>query len=231
MSLTIRAIGPNFAGEVHGLDMRNKLSADEAAAIHAGMDKYAVLVFRDQKFDDAQQLACSRSLGEIEHAIGTSLRAAGDYRLPTTSPTFPTSQERHAVRATTAAACSASATGCGIPARSRPCRRSIRCCTPSASRQRVATRSSPICERPTMRWTRRPRPRSRAWSASIARCTRASRSASSISPTRNASASALSGSAWFAPIRSAAESRSTCRAMPAASSAGRNPRPLSSCAT
>ena len=34
--------------------------------------------------DDAQQLAFTRSLGEIEHAIGTSLRAAADYRLPTT---------------------------------------------------------------------------------------------------------------------------------------------------
>ncbi len=84
MTITIRAIGPCFAGEVHGLDMRNPLSAEEVAAIHAGMDKYAVLVFRDQKIDDAQQLAFSRSLGEIEHAIGTSLRAAGDYRLPTT---------------------------------------------------------------------------------------------------------------------------------------------------
>ena len=84
MTVTVRAIGPSFAGEVHGLDMRNELSAEEVAAIHAGMDKYAVLVFRDQQIDDAQQLAFSRSLGEIEHAIGTSLRAASDYRLPTT---------------------------------------------------------------------------------------------------------------------------------------------------
>lgn len=84
MTITIREIGPCFAGEVHGLDMRNKLSDEDVAAIHAGMDKYAVLVFRDQKIDDAQQLAFTRSLGEIEHAIGTSLRAAGDYRLPTT---------------------------------------------------------------------------------------------------------------------------------------------------
>jgi alpha-ketoglutarate-dependent 2,4-dichlorophenoxyacetate dioxygenase len=84
MSITIRALGASFAGEVHGLDMRESLSAEDAAAIHAGMDRYAVLVFRGQKIDDAQQLAFSRSLGEIEHAIGTSLRAAGDYRLPTT---------------------------------------------------------------------------------------------------------------------------------------------------
>src|SRR5258708_39512218 len=84
MSITIRQVGPCFAGEVDGLDMRTPLTREDAAAIHAGMDRYAVLVFRDQKIDDAQQLAFTRSLGDIEHAIGTSLRAAADYRLPTT---------------------------------------------------------------------------------------------------------------------------------------------------
>jgi alpha-ketoglutarate-dependent 2,4-dichlorophenoxyacetate dioxygenase len=84
MTVSIRQVGPCFAGEVSGLDMRQPLSPEEARAIHAGMDRYAVLVFRDQKIDDAQQLAFTSSLGEIEHAIGTSLRAAADYRLPTT---------------------------------------------------------------------------------------------------------------------------------------------------
>jgi alpha-ketoglutarate-dependent 2,4-dichlorophenoxyacetate dioxygenase len=84
MTVTIRQVGPCFAGEVDGLDMREPLTSDQAAAIHAGMDRYAVLVFRDQNIDDAQQLAFTRRLGDIEHAIGTSLRAAADYRLPTT---------------------------------------------------------------------------------------------------------------------------------------------------
>ena len=84
MTVTIRQIGPCFAGEVDGIDMRRPLTRDEVAAIHAGMDKYAVLVFHDQKIDDAQQLAFTHSLGEIEHAIGTSLRAANEARLPTT---------------------------------------------------------------------------------------------------------------------------------------------------
>ena len=84
MPVTIRQVGPCFAGEVEGIDMRQKLTPDEVAAVHAGMDRYAVLVFRDQHIDDAQQLAFTRSLGEIEHAIGTSLRAAADYRLPNT---------------------------------------------------------------------------------------------------------------------------------------------------
>jgi alpha-ketoglutarate-dependent 2,4-dichlorophenoxyacetate dioxygenase len=54
------------------------------AAIHAAMDEHAVLVFHDQKLDDEAQLAFTRSLGEIEHAVGTSLRAPEEYRLPTT---------------------------------------------------------------------------------------------------------------------------------------------------
>src|SRR6266849_6495607 len=83
MTVKTRQIGPCFAAEVEGIDMRKPLSPDEVAAIHAGMDEYAVLVFHDQHIDDEQQLAFTRSLGEIEHAIGTSLRAPEDYRLPT----------------------------------------------------------------------------------------------------------------------------------------------------
>jgi alpha-ketoglutarate-dependent 2,4-dichlorophenoxyacetate dioxygenase len=84
MSLVTRQIGPCFAAEVEGLDLTRPLSADRAAAIHAAMDAHAVLVFHDQKLDDARQLAFTQSLGEIEHAIGTSLRAPEEYRLPTT---------------------------------------------------------------------------------------------------------------------------------------------------
>ena len=84
MPITIRQVGPCFAGEVEGIDMRKPMTADEVAAIHADMDKYAVLVFRDQDITDAQQLAFTESLGKIEHAIGTSLRAANETRLPTT---------------------------------------------------------------------------------------------------------------------------------------------------
>jgi alpha-ketoglutarate-dependent 2,4-dichlorophenoxyacetate dioxygenase len=80
----IRQIGPCFAAEVDGVDLSQPLSPGEVAAIHAGMDTYAVLVFHDQTLDDEQQLAFTRSLGDIEHAIGTSLRAPDEYRLPTT---------------------------------------------------------------------------------------------------------------------------------------------------
>ena len=84
MAVTLRQVGPCFAAEVDGLDLTRPLSPEEVAAVHAGMDRYAVLVFHDQKLDDEQQLAFTRSLGDIEHAIGTSLRAPDELRLPTT---------------------------------------------------------------------------------------------------------------------------------------------------
>ena len=84
MPVVTRQIGPCFAAEVEGVDLTKPLSPGDVKAIHAGMDEYAVLVFHNQRIDDEQQLAFSRSLGELEHAIGTSLRAPDEYRLPTT---------------------------------------------------------------------------------------------------------------------------------------------------
>ena len=84
MPITMRQVGPCFAAEVDGIDLSKPLSRDEIDAVHAGMDRYAVLVFHDQKITDEQQLAFTLSLGGIEHSIGTSLRGPDEYRLPTT---------------------------------------------------------------------------------------------------------------------------------------------------
>jgi alpha-ketoglutarate-dependent 2,4-dichlorophenoxyacetate dioxygenase len=84
MPITMRQVGPCFAAEVDGLDLGKPLSREEIDAVHAGMDRYAVLVFHDQKITDEQQLAFTLSLGDIEHSIGTSLRGPNEYRLPTT---------------------------------------------------------------------------------------------------------------------------------------------------
>ena len=74
MAMQIRLLGPGFVGEVSGLDLTRPLSAGDIAAIHAGMDKYRVLIFHDQNFTDEQQLAFTQSLGSLETARGTSLR-------------------------------------------------------------------------------------------------------------------------------------------------------------
>ena len=65
MTVKMRQIGPCFAAEVDGIDMRTPLSPDEVAAIHEGMNEHAVLVFHDQDIDGEQHLAFSLSLGEL----------------------------------------------------------------------------------------------------------------------------------------------------------------------
>jgi alpha-ketoglutarate-dependent 2,4-dichlorophenoxyacetate dioxygenase len=61
------------------------------------MDQYAVLVFHGQMIDDEQQLAFTKSLGEIELAVGTSLRAPDEYRLPTTFADVSNLDQNHKV--------------------------------------------------------------------------------------------------------------------------------------
>ncbi len=86
MPMTIRQLGPGFVGEVSGLDLTKPLPAADIAAIHAGMDQHAVLIFHGQNFTDEQQLAYTQSLGPLEIAIGFNLRPPGDQRL--SSPHF-----------------------------------------------------------------------------------------------------------------------------------------------
>ncbi len=81
MSISIRQLTPIFAGEVSGVDITQPLSQAEVAAIEAGMDRYAVLVFHDQQLTDAQQQAFSRNFGELEHTAGGNITKAQDRRL------------------------------------------------------------------------------------------------------------------------------------------------------
>lgn len=71
---------PDFVGVVRGIDLTRRLSDDHVAAIHAGMDRHGVLVFHDQRLDDAQQVAFSRQLGPLEHATG-DIHAPQDRRV------------------------------------------------------------------------------------------------------------------------------------------------------
>ena len=83
MSLAIRQIHPVFVGEVSGVDLAGPLSSDEAAAIEAGMDRHAVLVFHDQKITDEQQMAFSKNFGSLEDARGGNITKPEDKRLQT----------------------------------------------------------------------------------------------------------------------------------------------------
>jgi alpha-ketoglutarate-dependent 2,4-dichlorophenoxyacetate dioxygenase len=61
---------PSFVGEVAGIDLRRPADREAIAAIEAGMDRFAVLVFRDQPLDDDRQIAFSRNFGPLEQATG-----------------------------------------------------------------------------------------------------------------------------------------------------------------
>jgi alpha-ketoglutarate-dependent 2,4-dichlorophenoxyacetate dioxygenase len=82
MTIAIRQLHPVFVGEVAGVDCTRPLAPAEVAALEAGMDRYAVLVFRGQRLDDAQQMAFTRHFGEIENARGGNITRPEDKRLP-----------------------------------------------------------------------------------------------------------------------------------------------------
>jgi alpha-ketoglutarate-dependent 2,4-dichlorophenoxyacetate dioxygenase len=79
--LSIRQIHPVFVGEVSGVDLRQPLTREEAKAIDAGMDRYAVLVFHGQNITDDQQMEFSQNFGEIENAKGGNITKDNEYRL------------------------------------------------------------------------------------------------------------------------------------------------------
>jgi alpha-ketoglutarate-dependent 2,4-dichlorophenoxyacetate dioxygenase len=82
MSVTFRQLAPAFAAEVSGIDCRRPLSRDRIAEVEAGMDKYAVLMFRDQNITDEQQLAFTTQFGELENYQGGGhIRKRSDSRL------------------------------------------------------------------------------------------------------------------------------------------------------
>ncbi len=71
----------DFVGEVSGIDLTKPLSPADVAAIEAGMDRFAVLVFHDQNFDDDTQLAFSRNFGELEVSSGGEMSKPENRRL------------------------------------------------------------------------------------------------------------------------------------------------------
>jgi alpha-ketoglutarate-dependent 2,4-dichlorophenoxyacetate dioxygenase len=81
MTVSIRQIHPVFVGEVSGLDITRPLSPAAVAAVEAGMDRFAVLVFHDQKLTDEQQMAFTRNFGALEDARGGNITKPEDRRL------------------------------------------------------------------------------------------------------------------------------------------------------
>jgi len=68
MSPTFRPLHPLYAAEASPLDLRSVEDAATLAAIRQGMHEHAVLVFHDQRLDDASQLAFAQRLDGALHS-------------------------------------------------------------------------------------------------------------------------------------------------------------------
>ncbi|MBI4607468.1 MAG: TauD/TfdA family dioxygenase [Candidatus Rokubacteria bacterium] len=74
MALTFRKLHPHFVAEVSPVDLRRVHDRETLAGIRAGLDEYAVLVFRDQPFTDDEQLAFAQRLdGRLHTKTGSSV--------------------------------------------------------------------------------------------------------------------------------------------------------------
>jgi alpha-ketoglutarate-dependent 2,4-dichlorophenoxyacetate dioxygenase len=80
MAIHVRQLHPIFVGEVSGIDLRNPPRREALGEIVTALDCHAVLVFREQRLDDEQQIAFSRLFGPLETSIGT-IRKGRKHRL------------------------------------------------------------------------------------------------------------------------------------------------------
>ena len=77
--MDIRPITPNFAAEIAGTDLGRPIDAAGVQAIWDAIDRYAVLVFRDQHLTDAQLRDFAAAFGPLE--IGRAALQGGRRRL------------------------------------------------------------------------------------------------------------------------------------------------------
>ena len=67
MTLTFRKLHPCFVAEVSPVDLKTVHDDDTLARIRGGMDEFAVLVFRDQVWSDAEHLDFAQRLDGVLH--------------------------------------------------------------------------------------------------------------------------------------------------------------------
>jgi len=68
MLLTFHKLHPTFVAEVGPIDLRQVHDRATLDEIRAGMDQYAILVFRDQAFTDPEQLAFAQRFNGLLHS-------------------------------------------------------------------------------------------------------------------------------------------------------------------
>src|SRR5215831_5882577 len=79
MAIEIRPVNPGFVAEIGGLDLSRSVDQATVDAIWEAIDRYAVLVFRDQRLDDTQLHDFAANFGALE--IGRAAARGGRRRL------------------------------------------------------------------------------------------------------------------------------------------------------
>jgi alpha-ketoglutarate-dependent 2,4-dichlorophenoxyacetate dioxygenase len=67
--ITVNRLHPLFVAEVTGIDLTAPISREDFRTIWEAFNEHQILVFRDQRFDDASQIAFCRHFGELETMI------------------------------------------------------------------------------------------------------------------------------------------------------------------
>lgn len=67
--MQLRRLGEHTGIEVSGIDVTRPLDSDVIKALRDALAEYGVIVMRDQKIDDAAQIAFSRCFGSLERFV------------------------------------------------------------------------------------------------------------------------------------------------------------------
>ncbi len=81
MTIAIETTGSMLGARVTNLDLTRPLDAERVAAIEAGMDQHAVLVFPRQEITDEQQVTFTLNFGELETTAGGNVTKQNQSRL------------------------------------------------------------------------------------------------------------------------------------------------------
>jgi alpha-ketoglutarate-dependent 2,4-dichlorophenoxyacetate dioxygenase len=69
MTLNLKPLHPLFAAEATGVKLAKPLDDGTVRAIDAAMDRYGVLVFRNQPLEQAEQIALARQFGPLDAGL------------------------------------------------------------------------------------------------------------------------------------------------------------------
>src|SRR6266404_6066107 len=81
MSITVKPSHPEFVAEISGVDLAQPLGPADRDAIEAAINRYAVVVFHDQKLSDDQQIDFAGHFGPIHSSAQRARHRSIKHRL------------------------------------------------------------------------------------------------------------------------------------------------------